>query len=412
MRQLEIDPEITASLDAIDAALAGEEVDPRHAELAELAVLLVAERAEPDPVFARSLDERVAGRFAAAADAPRWGARVRRGWPAAGALAAAMAASIAVIAGLSTLGGSGSSSSSSASGTTSVASSASLSAPSSAPAALAPAAGATHRLAAPASAAASLSPSTYSTQASAANGGVRNTPAPGLQLPSNGRKTIQSAQVSLATAPDRVDDVSQEVLNVVAQENGIVKQSSVTQTGGPDGYATFQLSIPTANLGQAMARLSSLPNAQVASRTDASQDVNDTYDADVRRLADAQALRSSLLKQLAAATTQSQTTALEAQIRSADAQIASAQGTLNLLNQHISFSQVQVTIQGDGKASAGPAFTIGRATHDAGRVLTVVAGAALIALAALLPIALLVALAWWVGALLRRRRREHALDVA
>ena len=55
-------------------------------------------------------------------------------------------------------------------------------------------------------------------------------------------------------------------------------------------------------------------------------------------------------------------------------------------------------------------FTIGKAAHDAGRVLTVVAGVALIALAALTPVALVIALAWWVGAALRRRRREQALD--
>jgi hypothetical protein len=40
----------------------------------------------------------------------------------------------------------------------------------------------------------------------------------------------------------------------------------------------------------------------------------------------------------------------------------------------------------------------------------VVAGVALIALAALTPIALVAALVWWVGATLTRRRREQALD--
>jgi ABC-type uncharacterized transport system permease subunit len=45
-------------------------------------------------------------------------------------------------------------------------------------------------------------------------------------------------------------------------------------------------------------------------------------------------------------------------------------------------------------------------------VLTVAAGVALIALAALTPIALVAALIWWVGAALRRRRREQALDSA
>ena len=49
-----IDPEIAASLDAIDAVLAGEPVGAEYAELAEIALLLTAERPqarqiEPDP---------------------------------------------------------------------------------------------------------------------------------------------------------------------------------------------------------------------------------------------------------------------------------------------------------------------------------------------------------------------------
>jgi hypothetical protein len=60
--------------------------------------------------------------------------------------------------------------------------------------------------------------------------------------------------------------------------------------------------------------------------------------------------------------------------------------------------------------SHGGGFTLGKAAHDAGRLLTMTAGVALIAIAALTPVALLLALAWWVGSALRRRRREQALD--
>ena len=58
-----IDPEVAAELDAIDATLAGEPVDPRHAELAELALLLAAEKPEVRPEFARSMDQLVQRRF-------------------------------------------------------------------------------------------------------------------------------------------------------------------------------------------------------------------------------------------------------------------------------------------------------------------------------------------------------------
>ncbi|HZU40860.1 MAG TPA: hypothetical protein VE992_07395, partial [Solirubrobacteraceae bacterium] len=67
MRRLDetpIDPEIEATLDAIDATLAGEPVDPRFAEVAELALLLAAERPRPRAQFADALDARVQRRFA------------------------------------------------------------------------------------------------------------------------------------------------------------------------------------------------------------------------------------------------------------------------------------------------------------------------------------------------------------
>src|SRR5256885_9935629 len=91
MRRLDddmIDPEIEAALDAIDATLAGEPVDPEHAELAELALLLAGSRPEAEPGFTRSLDERVARRFESSR---------RVSWEAAaGGLAPAAAAAVGV----------------------------------------------------------------------------------------------------------------------------------------------------------------------------------------------------------------------------------------------------------------------------------------------------------------------------
>jgi hypothetical protein len=195
-----------------------------------------------------------------------------------------------------------------------------------------------------------------------------------------------------------------------------VQSSTVTATGGPGGYAQFQLSIPSASLPQTMASLSTLRYARVSSRTDTTQDVNDQYRADVRALKEARALRTSLLKQLANATTQSQIQSLTAQIHDADASISSDEATLRSLNHQIDYSEVAVTINGGQvpvpTTSGSGGFTLHRAAHDAGRVLTVAAGVALIGLAALVPVALVGALGWWVATRVRRRRREHALDLA
>ena len=69
MRQLDefpLDPEIAAQLDAIDATLAGEPVDPEYAELAELALLVTVARPQVSAEFAAQLDDRVQRRFAPA----------------------------------------------------------------------------------------------------------------------------------------------------------------------------------------------------------------------------------------------------------------------------------------------------------------------------------------------------------
>jgi hypothetical protein len=394
MRRLDdipIDPDVAASLDAIDAALVGEPVDPGYAELAEIALLLAADRPRLDEKRAHALDERVAAGFTRR--------RRRRAWPVASLSLAAATAVVALIAValVSSHPGAPVSSTSTpepapahaAGGTTS--GSAGSQALSVAPAAKVP------------------SPSAAGSLNSAAASGV-----PALRPPGTGRKVVQSAELQLSVAPTRIDQVAQEVFDVVGSVHGFVNSSTVTQTGGSDGYANLDLTVPASALAQTMTELTRLPNARVSSRTDGIQDVTDQYGAAQRRLADAQALRTSLLKQLANAQTPQEINSLNAQLHDADGAIASAQGALNALNHQINTVQIAVTI---GAAppplvAHSTGFTISKAAHDARRVLVVAAGVALIALAVLVPVGLLASLAWWVGAAVRRRRREQALDTA
>lgn len=377
----ELDPQVSAELDAIDAALAGDPIDPEHAEPAELALLLVQERPEPSDVFVRNLDERLAAGGPARAPRRRW-------WPTVAASAAGLAAAAAAVV-VVAAGGSGSSSFSSSTAS---------------PVTRAPAA---------------ASSATPRAQGVAPNSGVpgaassNGSPATPVIPPSPGRKLVQSAQLSLTTQPARIDQVAGEVLRVVQAENGIVDSSSITQTGGTDGNAQLALSVPGAALGETMGRLSQLPYARVASRTDNAQDITDQWTAATHRLADDRALRTALLKQLANASSPQQIASLKAQINDAEASIASDQATVNRLSKQINYSSIEVTIgAGQSPIAPGGGFTIGRAAHDAGRVLTVAAGVMLIVAAALVPAALIVALWWWIASLLRRRRREQALDMA
>lgn len=397
-------PEVAAALDAMDAALAGEPADPGYADLAELALILRDERPVPATEFAAGLDERAERRFARSAPSVgsarpahddrharserpvgdgRIPARRRWAWPPRldtwlwGPLAAvgAAVAGVAVVIVLAGHGGGGSSAASSSA----------------------------------ASAAGSAAPKVTS----AGPRSLSSQPPPGPSNSGN-RQIVQSAQLQLTTAPGRVEDVAQQVFGVVGTEKGIVNSSHVTATGNPDGYANFQLSIPSGVLGQTLTALSQLRGARVASRTDDTTDITGRIGGAGQRLAEARALRRSLLRQLAAAATSAQTASLTSRLHDADASIASDLSTLRGLQRQVAYSTVTLTIQAGGAGGAGGSgggFTIGRAGHDAGRVLVVVAGVALIALAVLVPVGLVAALVAWAGLAVRRRRREQALDV-
>ena len=239
-------------------------------------------------------------------------------------------------------------------------------------------------------------------------------PAP-APSPSGKRQVVQSAQLSLSTAPSRIDDVAQQVFDVVDAENGIVVSSHVTSTGGPDGGARFALSVPVGNLQRTVSELSRLHGAHVVSRSDDTNDITGQVGGAGRRLAEARALRHSLLRQLAAATTTQAIASLRAQLRDADATIGRDSAALSGLHRSVADSSLTVTIQASSvpvpAASHGGGFTLHRAVHDAGRVLVVVAGGALIALAVLVPLGLLAVFVAWVGLVLRRRRRESMLDL-
>jgi hypothetical protein len=391
--QLPPDPEVTRGLEAIDAALAGQPVEPRDSELAQLALVLVADRPRVDPVAASALDEVLARRRGARPAAVRRRLRWWM-WSPAAALVTGLVVAVVIV----TQGGG------SAPVRLTTAPSTATTPAASAGSAAAPQTATTPQPAAAAPPSASAQPS-----APASSG-----PSSGLlQPPANGRKITQSAQLALTVDPSRVDAVAQEVYDVIGQAGGVVNSSRVTAGGSTGGYAQFQLSVPSAALPQTMAGLSSLRYAQVASRTDNTQDVNDEYQRDVRQLADARALRSSLLGQLAHATTQSQIDSLTARIHDAEASISSDEATLARLNHQVNSSQIALTINtGSVPSAGGGGFTLGKATHAAGRVLTVAAGVILIAAAGLVPLVLLSLLVWWAGATVRRRRREQMLDLA
>jgi hypothetical protein len=413
-------PEIAGALMAVDATLAGEPVDPEYAELAELALILRRERPRTSDAFTARLDEQVQRRFARPAPVAR-GTGLRRwlGGSLAGLAAAAAATALVIVV---TNGGGDSVNFSAASSSSAAASAAPAVRHGSAAAATTAAAGSAGTAAAGSAGSGSLAPDAKSAPsaqrlaAASSSSSSSGSVIPSPTIPGK-RQVVQSAQLVLGVSPSRMDDVSQQVFNVVGQEKGYVNGSNVTSGGGDSG-AYFQLSVPSSNLAAALAALSQLKGAHVVSRTDNTNDITGQVGGAGQRLADARALRSSLLKQLANATTTDQVTSIQARLHDANASIGSDLSTLRGLQRQVAYSNITVRIQSTtapppGRAGPGHSsgFTIGKAAHDAGRVLVVVAGVALIVLAVMVPLGLMAALLAWAGFAVRRRRRDQALDL-
>jgi hypothetical protein len=412
-RDMPLDPEVERELQAIDHALAGRRVDPGLEELALLAAELRAERPEPSAEAAELLDDLAANRFPpresdrlgrtsrrisdAFADLRRKGAR--RLIPAFGAVTVFVVALGVGISQSGVFGGN------EAAGPPSGAEQASGGAK-------------VHRTP---SEAVTPPAGTLTPQASGPALRLRNqsraagTDALTPALPPSHRKIARDVDLELSTAPDHFRDAADGVLDVVRGHRGFVVSSHVSGgdpgvRGAQRGHANFELRIPAGELSGAMGDLSNL--GHVVARTDGSLDVTKRFVSARKRIDALTAARGKLLRQLGEAATITEEQSIRARLRIVEARLSAAHRDLAKAQQRVHLVPVSVAIRADAHASPGGAWTIGDAFHDAGRILTVAAGVALVGGAALLPFALLAALgaAGWRGWVHRQRRR--ALDGA
>jgi hypothetical protein len=414
-------PEETRELDALERALAGEPVDADLRELEDLVRDIRATAPQMTPAFAARLEQQVAEGFPEPQEQPA--PRPPRRWmllPAAGSLAAVVAA-VVVAAGsgdspsqITTVsdGGAQVQEGHSAPGT---AGHTAAAPPASAVRKPAPPATATRRSApAPDPAAGGVSGSTSDPAgpgASAGGGGA----AAQLVAPGTAPRRVQrSADLVLGVPAADLDATSDGVVRTVDRFGGIVASSAI----GSDettGEATFELRIPTGRLDDALAALSKL--GHVAQRRQSLVDITSSFTSVQDRLSDARAERRGLLRALGGATTQRQVDSLRARLRDVRSQIARRSGDLDALRRRADLSSVSVTVRADGRrpgagAGSGGSWSPSDAARDALRVLEVIAGGTLVALAVLAPLALLAALVALSVRSGRRRRREGALDTA
>jgi hypothetical protein len=237
-------------------------------------------------------------------------------------------------------------------------------------------------------------------------------PGPGTAPGIRNRQIERSANLTLGTDPEHVQDVAGKVIDVVGRYRGIVLSSSVHDGSEGEAGATFELLIPSGRLGVALTDLSGL--AEVRSRSENTLDITAPFVSSRERLRDARAEAEGLLRQLAAASTDSERASVKAQLRIVRGRIAAFRSQVSRLQRRANFSRVSLEVVTGSNASipgaAGGNWTIGDALQDAGRVLAVAAGVALVSLAVALPLALLGGAAWAARRIYLRRAREQTLS--
>jgi uncharacterized protein DUF4349 len=409
-RDLPLDPEVERELEAIEGALAGERGDPGLEDLTRVALELRRERPQPSAATQARLDELAAEGFpprardpvgrvhrkASEVLRPLRGKDARRVLP---ALGVGTACVVAIGIGVSQSG---------------VLRGGQESAP-------------TARTARPQTAPAPGTPdSTLGTLSArdrfsrADRGSAPTAESLTQHLPSVAnravkRKVAQDVDLGLSTAPESFRDAADGVLDVVRDHRGFVLRSHVSG-GDPDvrgadrGRASFALRIPVGQLSAAMGDLSDL--GHVVSRSDGAVDVTERFVSARKQIDELTATRDRLLRELGEAATLAEQQSIRARLRIVEARLAGAHGDLAKARRRVHLVPVSVTITADGRTSSGGAWTIGDALDDAGRVLTVAAGVALVAGAALLPFALLAALIAGVRREWVRRQRDRALEAA
>lgn len=227
-----------------------------------------------------------------------------------------------------------------------------------------------------------------------------------------GRLQELSADLTLVAPAGEIAAVGDRILATTDEIGGFVVSSTVRATDGEGGGGSFQLRVPTDRLEDAIARLSRI--AHVRERSQGVLDITSERNVARERLEESRAERISLLRRLEEADTDHEVDALRQQIAVLNDAIGRYRADLRRVVRRAQFAAVdvelvaagadEVIVPDDGK------WTPGDALRDAGRVLEVIAGVVVVAVAVLIPLLLLGGAALVTRRVAGRRGRQRVLD--
>jgi hypothetical protein len=226
-----------------------------------------------------------------------------------------------------------------------------------------------------------------------------------------GRRDVErSAEMVLGADPTEVRSDAAQVFDAVHAVDGIVLSSSVSGGAAGDAGARFDLLIPSAKLGDAMAAFSAIDI--VVSRHEATDDITAPTVRLSEHLRDSRAMIDGLLVQLAGADSDQERAEVEAELRAERRHAAALRSQATKLDRRANLSRVSLRIE-TGAAATSPDdsgdWGIGDALGDAGHILAIAAGVTIVGLAIVGPLALIALLIWLGNRARVRRGRERAL---
>ena len=225
--------------------------------------------------------------------------------------------------------------------------------------------------------------------------------APGAEV----RRIERSAALTLASDADEFDRLADAIFRTADRRNGFVLQSSFNQ--GEEGFSSgfFDLRVPADELQPTLNDLSRL--ATVRARSESGTDVTGPFVSVRDRLRTSLALRTSLLRRLELAVTDTAVRAIRRRLQIVGNRITGLRSELRGLRERTEYASVVVeVVDEDAGAVAGETD---EAVDDAVGSLEDILNFLIRVGGVIVPIALAGGLGWLVVARARRRARERAL---
>ena len=214
---------------------------------------------------------------------------------------------------------------------------------------------------------------------------------------------VKTGRLTLEIGHDAFDGIVTQANTIASEAGGYVVSSEVEGDRQRTGHIVIR--VPSASFPAVMGNVQHLGDGKVTSRSVNGQDVTPEYIDLNARLTNLQAQEKVLLRLMNDAATVTDTIRVQSQLSGVQGAIEQLEGRVRYLRDQASMSTITLTFEQSGAAAATPSEpnAISQAFRDAGSysldvVTTVIAGAGLV-----LPLAILVGIAFLVGRAVWRR---------